>query len=381
MIGFVFSLILEKGKSISVLLLPFFVSVQAWAFPELVKHGYVNCSSCHVSPSGGGILSPYGRELSKEVLSTWGKDGEQAFVYNLVKPPEWLLGGGDVRAIQTYKDTATRTSGQLFLMQADLELAANYKQFTFDGTLGYNYFTPPNPSLSDYVISRRYYVNYKLTETLSFRAGKFLYDFGINTPDHFIVVRRGLQINDEGFETFNLEGAYIGENYNLFITGILGRPDSLSLQREKGISISPSMSLGGTYKVGLDYLYGSNDLQNRNVFGPFWILGFSPQIAFLSEIDFQMLNNNTASNGATQTGFASYNKFDYEFTQGFHGYLSQEFVRYDFSDPTTIGKANGIGFQFFPRPHFEFDITYELRTDPGSTLSYDYAYFIFHYYL
>ena len=39
------------------------------AFPEMIRHGYINCNACHVSPAGGGLLTAYGRTISKELLS------------------------------------------------------------------------------------------------------------------------------------------------------------------------------------------------------------------------------------------------------------------------------------------------------------------------
>src|SRR5436190_6515955 len=92
---------------------------QALAFPEMIRHGYVNCTTCHVSPSGGGTLTEYGRELSKEVLSTWSKEGEANMAYGLVKPPEWLLFGGDYRSVYVYRDTPLYRDGRYILMQTD----------------------------------------------------------------------------------------------------------------------------------------------------------------------------------------------------------------------------------------------------------------------
>ena len=58
-------------------LCPLVVSTNnSWAFPEMVRHNYSNCSSCHVSPSGGGVLTQYGRELSSAILSIWGAENE-----------------------------------------------------------------------------------------------------------------------------------------------------------------------------------------------------------------------------------------------------------------------------------------------------------------
>ena len=53
------------------------VSAQvALAFPGSVRWGYANCSTCHFNVAGGGILTPYGRQLSRELLSTWGGERE-----------------------------------------------------------------------------------------------------------------------------------------------------------------------------------------------------------------------------------------------------------------------------------------------------------------
>ena len=81
----------------------FALSSVARAFPELIRHGYVNCLTCHVSPSGGGALNDYGRTFSGEGLSTWTSKNEESVLEGLVKRkqiPAWLSVGGDVRAGQ-----------------------------------------------------------------------------------------------------------------------------------------------------------------------------------------------------------------------------------------------------------------------------------------
>ena len=75
------------------------VSSQAFAFPEMVRHGYTQCTACHVSPSGGGILTSYGRELAAEVLSTWSYADESQFTHSKVGEKladKGILFGGDV---------------------------------------------------------------------------------------------------------------------------------------------------------------------------------------------------------------------------------------------------------------------------------------------
>jgi hypothetical protein len=371
--------VLWRSRVLSVVLGSFFLPTSLWAFPELVRHGYVNCTSCHVSPTGGGVLTAYGRELSKEVLSTWGKDGEAAFAYGLVKPPEWLSMGGDFRGLELYTDTVTATQKRFILLQVDLEAAANYKKLYLVSTLGYMDPSPNSSLLVDHLISRRHYLNYRPTDELSFRVGKFLYAFGINTPDHVTSVKRGLQFNDQGFETYNAEAAWIGERINAYVTGVFGRPDSPALARETGVALQVSTSIADTYKIGASLFAGSNNRQSRQVMGPFGILGFTPHFFLLSELDFQGVTSSDNSLGK-QWGLASYERLDYEFVQGFHGYLTQEALRLDFSNSETLSKVYGIGVQFFPRSHFELNLSWQLRMDAVSPGYSDYAYLLLHFY-
>ncbi len=362
------------------LLIALLFSQTAFAFPEMVRHGYVNCTSCHVSPSGGGVMSAYGRELSKEVLSTWGKDGENKFAY-FIESPEWLQMGGDFRTVEVYRDSPQATSARLILMQADLEAAATYKKFTLDATFGHVDPLQANASLSDHFISRRHYLIYRPTDELSFRTGKFFPAFGINIPEHVTFIRRGLLINDQGTESYNLEGAWIGEQLNLFLTGIFGRPDSPELKRDTGASVVASVSFAERYKTGVSYFYGRNDQRRRHVFGPFGILGFSPHFFLLTEWDIQGSTPEVgAASASTQWGFANYQRLDYEFIQGFHVYLTQELSRSDFKIDGSVSKSYGLGIQFFPRPHFELNLSWQIQTR-ANVLGYtDYGLFLFHFY-
>src|SRR5436190_16615200 len=66
----------------------------ASAEPMFLAKQYTRCTACHYSPTGGGLLTPYGRLLSHRELSTTGSRaeapaagaeddprGEQAFMY------------------------------------------------------------------------------------------------------------------------------------------------------------------------------------------------------------------------------------------------------------------------------------------------------------
>ena len=350
-----------------------------FGFPELIRHGYSNCVTCHVSPNGGGLITPYGRALSEEVLSTWRKEKESDFLWGLIKPPEWINAGGDFRAVQTRLDTPTIRAGKFVVMQADVEIAATTGDFTFLGTLGKTNDIDP-PKFVDHFMSRRHFVIYHphSKEELYFRAGRFQKAFGVNLPDHLVSTKQGLGWN-YGTETYNLEAAWIDSNKDIFLTAVLGRPDNPDLNREKGASLKAGYNLGDTHKLGFSYFYGRNSGSSRHVFGPYALLGLRKDLFFLAEVDFQ---NNRPNGSNALWGWANYGRLDYEIVQGLHVYLAQDLLKSDFKDGQSVSQSLGGGIQFFPRPHFEFLGTYQKQRNLKVGADYnDYFWLMMHYYL
>lgn len=353
----------------------------ARAFPEMIRHGYVNCTSCHISPTGGGVLNEYGRELSKEALSAWISSSETSrehlFAYGLVSPPSWLTLGGDVRTVYVYRDDQFATQGRTSLMQLDVEAAASRGKWTAIATLGYQ-----DPKLAqnwkDHVMLRRHFVMYQLSDEVSFRAGKYIPPFGINTPDHVSLNRQGVSLG-QGFESYNLECSWLGPVVSLQGAVILGRPDSQSLEREQGGSLLSGVALGEKSKAGLSYLYGSNENYSRHLFGPYGLLGLTDKLTLLTEIDFQ--SKRFKNLAPTQFGAFSTQKLSYEMTKGLWAFGVQEWGKAEFSTPSKT-ETYGLGIQFFPRTHFEFNLSFERqRMSAVSPSFFNYAWLMSHFYL
>jgi hypothetical protein len=348
-------------------------------FPEMVRHGYVSCTTCHVSPSGGGALTAYGRSLSKELMSTWSYEGEENLLHGAVTTPEWLMVGGDIRYIQTHLDNPSVRQGDFFLMQADLELAAQVGKWTAAVTSGVEGGPATVRNRGQYV-SHQHYLNYRPTDELSIRAGKFLTQFGIRSPNHTIVTERGLQF-DQGSETYNLELAYISESFDTFFTIITGRPDDPTFDPEKGASLTFAKNILEKMKVGLSAYRGESNQARRSLIGPYAILGFSKSLFLLSEVDYQVKDFKLA--GVAQTkGLVSYQRLNYEFTQGFIGYALHQLSYLNFDSGRSRADSVGLGLQFFPRPHFEFQVEFTKQRNLQSfDRYYDVGYLLMHYYL
>ena len=354
------------------------ISVKSHAFPEMVRHGYTSCIACHASPNGGGIVTPYGRAISQELLSTWRTgERESQFAYGTVNLPAWLNLGGDVRAVQTHIETPKIKVGKMIFMQVDLEAAVSLGKFQLVGTGGR--LENPQDESAEF-ISRRHYLSYKPTQNLFFRAGKFFPAIGIHTPDHVIVTKRNVGW-DQNQESYNLEAVWFNENFEVFIDGVFGRPDKKELDRETGASTRFAYNFMEKHKAGFTYYYGSNDRGKRQFFGPFAILGFSPELVLLTELDFQKFDSSIASVN-DQWGAVTYNKLSYEFLRGFHGLVTYQRSHLEFGDSKQSKNYYGLGFQFFSRPHFEFQFEWQKRKDPAvATSMYDFAWVQFHFYL
>ena len=55
----------NRGNSLLVLLALGLASSPVYGLPTMVRLGYQNCSSCHITPQGAGLLNRYGRGIDQ----------------------------------------------------------------------------------------------------------------------------------------------------------------------------------------------------------------------------------------------------------------------------------------------------------------------------
>jgi hypothetical protein len=53
-----------------VFLLAAVLPAPAYALATMIRLGYTNCAVCHLSPQGGGLLTPYGRASTRLRVSS-----------------------------------------------------------------------------------------------------------------------------------------------------------------------------------------------------------------------------------------------------------------------------------------------------------------------
>ena len=183
------------------------VASAASAEPIFLAKQYTRCTACHYSPTGGGLLTPYGRLLSHRELSTTGGTGtapaagtgdaprgEQAFLYgalgNALGPVHL---GIEMRPSHLRVDFPGGHQDMNLLMNLDLIGAVQKNGWTAYGSVGRE---PPNSAVRDgrtlpdaAFISYEHWVSYQTKKGFTVRAGRFLPAYGVRFADHTAFTR------------------------------------------------------------------------------------------------------------------------------------------------------------------------------------------------
>ena len=153
--------------------------------PVFLSRQYSRCTNCHYSPTGGGLLTPYGRSLSSEELSTTGSHRgggapgrEHEFLYGaLGEAARPVSLGLELRPSHLELWSGSYRAARDLLMNADLTAAVQARGFTFYGELG----RQPGGEHAR-VASFEHWVSYKAPGGLGVRAGRFLPAYGSVWP-------------------------------------------------------------------------------------------------------------------------------------------------------------------------------------------------------
>lgn len=351
------------------------LSSVAKAYPEMIRHNYSSCTACHFSPSGGGLLNQYGRTISAEVLSRWGNEKEARPFYGALdneKLNSWLQVGGNIRTLQFHHESDTVQEGRTIPMQAGIEVAAQWKQWTwafFFGRLNQDWKVEP-----EFV---RYYALYQLSDMVNIRLGRFVPNFGLNIPQHTFVTRGSLGFGQNS-ERDAIETTWTGEKWNLSFTGARSVVTPSRPQVETSLNTQINYNLGDSYRVGVSYWLGAEDSQHREIVSLHTALGFTEHLYVLSEAALQ--TRKQTGNGTTE-GLYHFGKIGYEFTKGLHLQFVEEFAQSNLKNGTTKIESYGLGFLFYPRPHWEFETLYSKKKIAILNDNYeDYAYLLAHFY-
>ena len=208
------------ARTLFFLLLTLFLASTGWAEPTFLAKQYTRCSACHYSPTGGGLLTPYGRLLSHRELSTWGpatadkeaeddRRGEQAFLYGALGDALGPVNLGlEMRPSHLRVGFPGGHQDMNLQMNLDLVGAVQKDRWTAYGSAGRE---PPNAAvrngrtLSDPAfVSYEHWVSYQIDDGLRIRAGRFLPAYGVRFADHSTYSRAALDL-DRNDQVYGVE--------------------------------------------------------------------------------------------------------------------------------------------------------------------------------
>jgi hypothetical protein len=190
-----------RWKVLGLVLVILGAAVSASAEPMFLAKQYTRCTACHYSPTGGGLLTPYGRLLSHRELSTTGgggaaapaageevdPHGEQAFLYgalgNALGPVNLGL---ELRPSHLRVSFPGGRQDQNLLMNLDLIGAVQRNGWTAYATAGRE---PAAHGEDTRFISYEHWVAYQRDDGFGIRGGRFLPAYGIRFADHTAFTR------------------------------------------------------------------------------------------------------------------------------------------------------------------------------------------------
>jgi hypothetical protein len=254
----------------------FVSAATAQAYPWMIRHGYTVCSSCHVDPSGSGLLTAYGRAQDQIVIPTlYGKSPEEVeptpgILFGAVPLPDWLDVGLSFRGALNTVTTSQGTSFRDILMIGDLRFGVTPGPFIAVVTIGYVPTGARQAALTnnyrDNIVSREHYLGLALFDKrLVIRAGRMNLPFGLRNVEHPTYVRSSTRTDINSSQQYGVAVAYDGPRLRAELMGIVGNflirtyPNGQDGQfdpsyREHGYSGYAEWAFSPRFTVGLSSL-------------------------------------------------------------------------------------------------------------------------------
>ena len=394
--------VLAVAVAFVVLLFPSSAHAYGW----MIKHGYGGCATCHADPSGGELLTRYGRAQSDLLLrmrygsdtvspqasrapSTSGGDfdsfesfdkvaaatartpaaapaaaAEQqaapsrssGFLWGLVEPPDWLLLGGSLRSMEILRATGSPTlrafpmmmdlygQGQIGIVRAEASVGAARVPEGLPYARAAQVTTNQGDGWN--MISRTHWVGVDLgAARYLLRAGRVNLPFGVRMPEHTTWVRQKTRTDRESSQQHGLALAYTGDSLRGEIMAIAGNYQiNPDVFRERGYSMFAEWLASPRAAIGISSLVTHAGDDRFNPEGkPVW-RQVHGALARASPFDsFVLLAEADAIlKSRNSAGYVGFVQGDWELVQGLHFMLTGEVL--DEGKPSGVSAPAAPGF-------------------------------------
>ena len=379
-------------------------SSEAHAYPWMIRHGYGACSTCHMDPSGGELLTQYGRAQGDLLLrmhyghatasldtqkqdsggfdsfDSFGSDTgakpepkpappppeasgpspSAGFLWGLLKPPDWLLLGGSYRHLTVIRPVPK--SGQkvfaTFPMMADVYGGLLVGGFRAEGSIGIAKVPAGSPHARAAqittnqgnqlnLISRTHWLGWSFAhDKYLVRAGRINLPFGARIPEHVMWVRAATRTDRESDQQHGVAFAYNGDVFRGELMGIAGNyqinPDRF---RERGYSGYLEWMLADQAAVGVSSLvtYARADQSTLEAAGTLrQAHGLYARWAVVPQV-VVLAEGDALFKSRHDPGYAGFLQADYEPVQGLHFDATGEVLDEGFEPGPGAVRAPGFG--------------------------------------
>ena len=335
----------------------------ASAEPTFLSRQYPRCTACHYSASGGGLLTPYGRSLSREEISTFGRQGaggasagatsgEEGFLFGVLPSESPLQLGLDVRPSHVGVEAAGRAlPGRNFFMNLDLQAAWRQDRWTAYGTMGRK---PARGGARP--ISYEHWIAYQVSDGVSVRGGRFLPAYGVRFADHTSFTREGLDLAQDD-QVYGVEVDVSTDRSLVQVSVGPGRAESIAADDGRRALTAAGrwqLDLGSRTVLAASARYrGASEVGSRST-NTGLSFGHAP-VPWLTtwthaDVGFQRLS-------ASRRSYILANQTSVEAVRGLWLRISPQW-RWTDTDPRREVRRLAYGVDFYLRTHWHVNVSY-----------------------
>lgn len=156
-------------------------SSPAFALPTMIRLGYNSCAACHLSPQGGGLLTPYGKgidaaqSLRRRELTT--PDQPRRSVYDV----RFVLGAS---RLSSERPANSMTSSNVRMTLRNMVMLSSHTAVSYQGGIdtAVSSTRAVNAGTADFVVSKLLF-EYHPREGMAFQVGRDTVPTGLGLPD------------------------------------------------------------------------------------------------------------------------------------------------------------------------------------------------------
>ncbi len=332
---------------------------EASAYPWMIQHGFQACASCHDDPSGGELLTEYGRGQGYDLLPSrygagWNRQTQP--LWGKLPTPDGVRVGGSYRHL-SFVELDDPIHAASFPMQADLYAAVRLHAFRAGASIGAAKVPAGSPHARAAqitsadgdrlnLISRSHWIGYELTPRTLLRAGRINLPYGLRIPEHVAWVRDFSRTDRESDQQHGVALAFQSDRARGELMAILGNyqihPDRF---RERGgvgfveWLAADEVALGVSAlatTAGGDPITLRDEPVTREVSGLFARLVPFSSLVVLAEGDVLLASHREA-------GYLGFLQADYQVVQGLHLLATGEMADEGRLEGSTTPSRPGFG--------------------------------------